>query len=322
MKNTCLYSIALACLFSIPLISLPLVPESVAADMYENNANEMIEAAHRAGEAFSKNDLEEYLSYFTDDFTHQSVSRAPADKEQFAQKILKFFNAFPGVKNYQKDLLPYKNYLVFDECTFEIPLPEKNKTIKIFHMDIVEMEGNKLKVKRSYGDGSLMKAALNKIEPPFLKPKTPAIDVPPPKPVNLPPQQAQSEFFHRWNKHDLRSLGEMFDNDAEILVSPLLEPVGRVEYLGWQELFFEAFPDASISVIDTFGGNDWAVSEIHLKGTNSGPYINNISTGKTIDLKAGYLVRFDESGTISSLKFFIDSSTILKQLEIEPVAIN
>lgn len=322
MKNTCLYSIALACLFSIPFISLALGPEAVATETSENETNEMIEAAHLAAEAFSKNDIEEYLSYFTDDFTHQSVSRAPADKEQFAQKIVKFFNAFPGVKNYQKDLLPYENYIVFDECTFEIPLPEKNKTIKIFHMDVVEMEGNKLKVKRSYGDGSLMKAALNKIEPPFLKPKTPAIDVPPPKSLNLPPQEAQSEFLNRWNKHDLRTLGEIFNDDAEILVSPLLKPVGRVEYIGWQELFFEAFPDASISVLDTFGGDDWVVSEINLKGTNSGPYINKISTGKPIDLKAGYLIRFDNNGAISSLKFFIDSATIMKQLGIEPVAVN
>ena len=103
------------------------------------------------------------------------------------------------------------------------------------------------------------------------------------------------------------------------IVSPLLDPVDRNAYIGWQELFFTAFPDISMTTVRCYGGKDWAVSEIRLKGTNSGPYIGNPSTGKKIELKAGYLTRFDTKGLITSLKLYIDSMVIMKQLGLEPV---
>lgn len=322
MKKISLYSVALTSLFSITFTYLFLISEVVATSKMDDRTKEMIEAVHSADKAFSDNDLEKYLSFFTEDFMHENVSKPPSTKEQFAQKIEGFFNAFPGVRNYQKNLLPYENYLVFDECTFEIPFPGKNKTIKIFHMDIVEMEGHKLRVKRSFGDGALMKAALNKIEPPFLKPKMATIAVPPPKPQGLKLPDAQAKILKLWNEQNLAELAEMLHADAEILVSPLFSPVGRGEYVGWQDSFFKAFPDLNITAIRTFTGDDWAISEIELKGTNTGPYINNISTGKTIDLKAGYLTRYDKEGNIISLKLFIDSMKIMQQLELEPVSLN
>lgn len=321
MKTTNLYAIALASLVSITVTCLFLGSEAVANNKADYQTDKMIEAAHRADKAFSDNDIEKYLSFFTADFIHENVSRPPSDKEQFAKKIEGFFNAFPGVRNYQKNLLPYENYLIFDECTFEIPLSGKNKPLKIFHMDIVEMEGEKLKVKRTFGDGALMKAALKKIEPPFLKPQMATISLPPPKPQGLKPIDAQAEILKHWNERNLIKLAEMIHADAEILVSPLFNPVNRSEYIGWQELFFNAFPDLTISASQTYAGDDWAISEIELKGTNTGPYINNVSTGKNIDLIAGFLTRYDKAGAITSLKLFIDSMKIMEQLKLEPVSL-
>ena len=321
MKNTSLYLSALASLFSMTFTCLFLVSVVVANNKSDNPSDKMIEAALSAAEAFSENDLEKYLSFFTEDFIHENVSRSPSSREQFAKKIEDFFKSFPGVRNYQKNLLPYKNYLIFDECTFEIPLPEKNKTITIYHMDVVEMEGNKLKVKRSFGDGALMKAALNKIEPPFLKPQKATITLPPPKSHGLKPLDAQAKILELWNEQNLSELAEMLHADAEILVSPLFSPVDRGEYIGWLELFFTAFPDIIITEKLTFSGDDWAMSEIELRGTNTGPYINNVSTGKNIDLIAGFLTRYDKEGAITSLKMFIDSMKIMQQLELESVSL-
>jgi predicted ester cyclase len=321
MNKTSFYTIALASLFSLTFTYSFLVSKVVAANKPDDRSNEMIEAVHLADKAFDENDIEKYLSYLTDDFIHDNVSSSPANKEQFGKLVESFFKAFPGIRNYQKNLLPYENYLVFDECTFEIPLPDMNKTIEIFHMDIVEMEGKKLKVKKTFGDKALMNVVLNKIEPPFLKPQKATIAVPPPKHQGLKPLDAQAEILKHWNEKNLKELAEMFDTDAEILVSPLFSPVDRSEYVGWQELFFKAFPDLNITAIQTFAGDDWAISEIELKGTNTGPYINNTSTGKPIDLKAGYLTRYDKEGAITSLKLFIDSMKIMQQLELEPVSL-
>ena len=77
----------------------------------------------------------------------------------------------------------------------------------------------------------------------------------------------------------------------------------------------------SMATQRSYGGDDWAVSEVIIKGRNSGPYIGNVSTGKSIELRAGYLTRFDEQGLITSLKIFIDSMAILEQLGLEPVSV-
>ena len=127
MKNTAKLPFLVALFFTLPFYCLFHYTQAVAGDTTDELINEMIDGAHRAAQVFSDNDLEGYLSYTTEDFVHESVSRPPGTREQFAKKIDNFFKSFPGVKNYQVDLLPYENYLVFDECTFEIPLPGTDK---------------------------------------------------------------------------------------------------------------------------------------------------------------------------------------------------
>ena len=312
MKKLLAIILVSAFLSIISSINLFASGEAGITKISEARVKELIDAVHHADEAFDENDLEKYLSHFTDDFIHDNVSRSPSNKDAFGKKIAGFFKAFPGVRNYQKNLLPYGNYLVFDECTFDIPIPDKDKIIRIFHMDIVEMEGNKLKVKTTFGDGASMKVALGLIEPPLpLPPSAPTFAVPNPDPTGLVPLKAQDEFKARWNDHDLSSLAKILHADAEILVSPLLDPVNRDAYIGWQELFYRAFPDVSMTPVRSYGGEDWAVSEILLKGTNRGPYIGHPSTGKRIEIRAGYLARYDTEGLITGLKLFINSMVIM-----------
>ena len=218
MKKTFVIIVVLAFLFTSLSINVLAGKEAGISEMSGSRAKEMIEAVHQADNAFNENDIEKYLTYFTDDFIHDNVSRSPGNKDEFGKRVASFFESFPGIRNYQKDLLPFENYLVFDECTFDIPLPDKDKTITIFHMDIVEMKGNKLKVKTTFGDGASMKVALGLIEPPLpLPPSTTTTTIPNPHPTGLVPLQAQDEFQARWNKHDLSSLAEILHADAEIL---------------------------------------------------------------------------------------------------------
>ena len=310
----------------LPIVSsITLLAGSEAEDpkMLAQRQKEMTEAALNAADAFNENDLEKYMSFFTDDFIKENISKSPGDKDAFRTSVARFFTKFPGIRNYQKDLLPFKNYLVFDECTFEIPIPENDKTISIFHMDIIEMEGDKMKVKRTFGDGATMKVALGFIEPPIPLPQPPvATTLAVPKPTGLTPLWAQEQFQVLWNKHDLSSIAEMTHANAEILVSPLLAPVDRNGYIGWLELFFTAFPDIRMTRVHSYGGSDWAFSEVKLTGTNSGPYIGHPSTGKRIELGAGYLTRFDANGLITSFKLYVDSMVIMKQLGFKPIEIS
>ena len=99
MKKLRLYSVVLTSLFSITFTFLFLISEVIATNKSDDRTNEMIEAVHSADKAFSDNDLEKYLSFFTEDFMHENVSRPPSNKEQFAKKIEGFFKEFPGVRN-------------------------------------------------------------------------------------------------------------------------------------------------------------------------------------------------------------------------------
>ena len=63
------------------------------------------------------------------------------------------------------------------------------------------------------------------------------------------------------------------------------------------------------------------MSEIRITGTNTGPYLHSNATGKAIDLHAGLLTRFDQDGAVTSLKQFIDSMNVMKQLGLEPVSV-
>lgn len=74
--------------------------------------------------------------------------------------------------------------------------------------------------------------------------------------------------------------------------------------------------------IHSYAGSDWTFSEIKLTGTNTGSYIGHPSSGKRIELGAGYLARFDTNGLITSLKLYVDSMVIMKQLGFKPIEIS
>ena len=77
MKKACVIILVSAFLSIIPSIEVLASNEVGNPKLSENVAKEMIEAVHMADDAFNENDIEKYLTYFTDDFIHDNVSRSP-----------------------------------------------------------------------------------------------------------------------------------------------------------------------------------------------------------------------------------------------------
>ena len=115
MKKSFVIIIISAFLCSVPSIDSFSAQNTAISQISEDRTKEMLEAVHQADNAFNENHIEKYLTHFTDDFIHDNVSRSPRNKDGFGKMVSGFFEAFPGVRNYQKDLLPFENYLIFDE---------------------------------------------------------------------------------------------------------------------------------------------------------------------------------------------------------------
>ena len=101
---------------------LLILASGCASDPDIDLSQVMIDGVHAADDAFSRNDAEAYASHLTEDFVHDNVTGEPSPRTAFIEMVEGFFTSFPGVKNYQKDLLPSGTFLIFDECTFDIPI--------------------------------------------------------------------------------------------------------------------------------------------------------------------------------------------------------
>ncbi len=176
----------------------------------------------------------------------------------------------------------------------------------------------------TFGDSAAGNVALGLVEPPIPAPParlsrvypTPAAAA-----TGLAPMAALKEALARWNAHDLDAMAKMLHGDATVMISPLLDEVGRDAYIAWQEVIFTAFPDLTLTPIRSLDmGDGWVVSEVTMTGTQKGPYLGHAASGKPIKLRAAYLTRYDAAGLATNLKLYFDSLFLLKQLGYEPVA--
>jgi len=286
---------------------------------------ELIAVAQASTDALNAHDFEQFATYFADDFIADNVAiPPPLDKETFLNVVVPWYTATPGIYHFQKQYLVSGNIMVFDECGFINTHPETGMRYTTFHMDIIEFEGYKMKKMTSFQDRGDELVALGVIEPPLpFPPPAPSFTLPDAEPTGMAPFEAQAELQSRWNTHDLSLYAKMIRSDAEILISPLIDPVGRDPYIAWQELWFLAVPDVHMEPVRTYDlGDGWVISEVVWTGTNEGPYLESSGTGNSIDLRVGFLARYDADGLITNLKWYFDSMTILNQLGLDPVTIH
>jgi hypothetical protein len=304
------------------LVRVVLLVTGCAA-AWAQTREEVLAALRVHADSITRHKAEEFGESLTDDFVSDNVSAQPRSKSDTVAAIAGMIKGAPTLGNFQGMLLLAGNFAVFDECSFVMQNPKTGRQYRIFHMDIVELRGTKVKVMTTFGDSAAGSVALGMVEPPIPAPPPRSARVyptPAPQPTYLAPLAAQAEALSRWNRHDLTAMATMLAQDADIMISPLLDEVDREAYVAWQEVFFAAFPDLTLTPIRSFDmGDGWVVSELQMTGTHRGAYLGHAATWKPIRMRVGYLARYRD-GLVTNLKLYMDSLSLLKQIGFEPAA--
>jgi steroid delta-isomerase-like uncharacterized protein len=82
--------------------------------------------------------------------------------------------------------------------------------------------------------------------------------------------------------------------------------------------FRAAFPDLNMAVEDVIAGGDKVVVRARCTGTNTGEFMGMPATGKSIDVQAVDIVRFDEAGKGVEHWGLTDTMTMMQQLGVVP----
>jgi steroid delta-isomerase-like uncharacterized protein len=121
-----------------------------------------------------------------------------------------------------------------------------------------------------------------------------------------------------WNKHNTKSLDELFTNDA-----PLHDPQNPNNLRGVQgakatiETFLTAFPDLKITIEKEIAEGDYVVQHLRAIGTNTGPFNGMPATGKKSNTTGVMTTKFNNGKVVEAWSIF-DSYGLMQQLGVIP----
>lgn len=129
-----------------------------------------------------------------------------------------------------------------------------------------------------------------------------------------------------FNAHDAQAAAELDDPNV-VFTAP--GPTGRTEFRGreasrqYNQSWFDAFPDARVTVITEVIAGDTIVQEGKFEGTNTGAWTSSAgdmpATGKS--LKGHYcLVNKVTDGMVVSSNLYFDQVEVMTQLGLMPAA--
>ena len=290
---------------------------------------EELRAVHRASvEALNAHDVDQYVSYLTDDVVYDYVPMpAPMNgKEEVAAFLKAVMQAFPDWDHYQRRILVSGNIMV-TECTVTgtqqgawAGIPATGQSFQVIHMDILEFEGTQCKRMTTYDDAVSLMVQLGVMPASDLPPLKPSFTLPDPEPTGLSPLEANAEFVARINAQDSAAMAKIIRSDAELLVGPLGVPVNRDAYIAVHELYyFTAFSDLRLNTVRSIDmGDGWIASEFVITGTNDGPYFGIPATGRSLENRMGTIVHYNGDGLVTYLGSYLDNMTLMIQLGLIP----
>ena len=127
-------------------------------------------------------------------------------------------------------------------------------------------------------------------------------------------------FYDLINAGDVEGFGElMADEFVEHEETPGLAPTkeGVKEFF---RMFMAAVPDLRMIPEDVLPSGDKIVARIRVTGTHHGEFMGMPATGKSIDVQAIDIVRFDDDGLASEHWGVFDVMGMMEQLGVVPGA--
>ena len=101
-----------------------------------------------------------------------------------------------------------------------------------------------------------------------------------------------SKMITEWNKRNLEFLMEMYAPDyAYYSPSGNPNPVSKEETIEIIKMFWQAFPDITLSVEESMAAGDKVISRFIARGTHNGEFEGISATGNKIEISAINIVR-------------------------------
>ena len=125
-------------------------------------------------------------------------------------------------------------------------------------------------------------------------------------------------FYDLVNAGDVDGFGELLADDfVEHEETPGLAPTkeGVKEFF---RMFMAAFPDLRMDPEDVLASGDKIVARIRATGTHQGEFMGIPATGKSIDVQAIDIVRFDDDGLAREHWGVFDVMGMMQQLDVVP----
>ncbi|MBM3238850.1 ester cyclase [Candidatus Poribacteria bacterium] len=314
-QNTSLLIIAVGTL----LTALSTVSQSPA-----QTKERLLAILKEVDDATKAHDADWLLSLFTEDALFDVVVIPPMNKEEDRIWIKGYYSSHPSMSLSETfSLVSVSENVGISEHYLTSVWQDKGIPTSIFHMDIMDFEGDKMKRLTVYADFATEIIQAGVMPGRNLGDMIPSFNLPDSEKTGLVPLKASEELTARINAHNLVSLAKMVRKDADIRFPYIDRPSNRSEFIDIYEQIMAGFPDAQWKTSRKLDmGDGWVVTEATLKGTNNGLFLGNPATGLPIEVRAGWIEHYDDKGLAKVLHFHFDTLTIANQLKGESSVAN
>ncbi len=129
---------------------------------------------------------------------------------------------------------------------------------------------------------------------------------------------ALRRLYDAINAGDVDGFGDLMADDfVEHEETPGLAPTkdGVKEFF---RMYIGAFPDLHFDAEDVLASGDKVVGRVRITGTHQGEFMGMPATGKSIDVQAIDIIRFDDGGLAREHWGVFDAMAMMQQLGVVP----
>jgi steroid delta-isomerase-like uncharacterized protein len=274
-------------------------------------------------EAHNAHDMDQYLTYFTEDAMYEGhyLSGTLLDRDGQRELFEDLFHAYPdnhvdnGLVLFSDNILIQEHNMIGTGVNDFRDLPASGKEYIWPHIDIMEFEGNKVKKYITYGDYTNLMILSGLIPQPQPIEFEPSLTLPEPEPSESTPTEIVMQTDELWNSKDMNSYAKYFNPDADLLIVSLGVPLNRDEYIAAQDIYIQAFSDRQLETVRMLDcGEGWIVSELVFRGIHNGPFMGIPATNKPFEIHGINITHVNEEGLITYLHNYYDNMLLLAQL--------
>ena len=259
--------------------------------------------------AYNTQDIDQVVSYYAEDAVIDSPPFEPWGKED-DREFLKWFmetSPFSLADPHYLASGPEKVGIVEHSTIYAVNgLPING--IHICAHDFDEGKMTRLVVYLDYAIEQIQSGAM---PPRNLGDMIPSFPLPELEATGLAPMEASAELLERFNSHDLASVAEMIQYNANVWFSFIGRTANRRELISIHEQMLGGFSDMrweNVRRVDM--GDGWVFSEVKLMGTNDGEFLGKATTGLPMEIRTGWIEHYDEDGLADHVRIHFDTLSV------------